>query len=76
MAGLNGRTSAYRDDAERWRKRADEQPGEEGLTPEQWRQICLMWADAYAKTAERHEAAIAAGREAEDAFWHEGRAGL
>jgi hypothetical protein len=73
MASVTRYTSRYRDDAERWRKRADGPPGEPDVTPEQWREICLAWADGYDDMARKHEAAIAAGREAEYAFWANGR---
>lgn len=61
-------TSAYRNDAERYRKKALGAP-EDGLSPEQWQKLCEGAAEHFDDLARRHEEAIDQGLEAETAFW-------
>lgn len=51
-------TSALRDDAKRWRAKA-EGVSEEGLDQETWRFVCEGFAKGYDEMADRHEQAIA-----------------
>ena len=63
-------TSAYRQTAEQYRKRADEQPYDDiPVTQEQWRALCLGAAEYFDDLSARHEAAIDEGPDAERAFW-------
>lgn len=54
-------TSALRDDAKRWRAKAEGLP-EEGVDPETWRFVCEVVARGYDEMADRHEREIRDGR--------------
>jgi hypothetical protein len=59
-------TSAYRDDAARYRALAS-QPPQDGLDEARWIWLCQQFAKAYDDLAARHERAIEEGTEAQ--FW-------
>lgn len=56
-----GEYSAYRDDAESYRRRKSDPP-KDGLTQGEWEELCEQAAQFWDILADRHEQAIREGR--------------